>query len=112
MKGKTFILLLALVWACGDSDSRVLREGDEGKSYSLAVGDDAELVLGVIGPGYADPELSSEAVRFEGDEALTRTPGGHTHQWRFHCLNRGTSHVLLRRLDDAEDTFEFTLTCK
>lgn len=58
----------------------------------LTIGQAVELTLQTIGPGeYADPELSSAAVSFDGKAyAPLQNPGGPKQIYRFHALASGS----------------------
>ena len=72
-----------------------MSEDDLGKSVTVPVGEEAELILQTIGPGeYGDPVLSSDALRFlDVTLPADQNPGGPRQRFRFEAVTAGTVEI-------------------
>ena len=90
-----------------------LTNKDDGDTVVVAVAEEAQLTLGTIGPGqYGDPQISSEAVAFEGVEfASSQNPGGPTQIYAFRCVRPGTTSITIPHTAAARE-FSFVIDCR
>lgn len=117
MKALSRALLLVWLAACGDDKGLLLGPNDDGKDVSATVGSLVRVKLRTIGPGsYADPELSTDVVKFEGSEVVKpHLTSGPLQLFRFRCEAEGTCEISIPHTDgvaDPEPSFAFTLHCK
>jgi len=107
---------LSLLSSCGgDATSTPVELTNQNDGDTVVVGIEAvaELTLGTIGPGqYADPQLSSEAVHFEGVEfAAVQNPGGPTQIYTFRCVRVGATTITIPHTAAARE-FTLVIDCK
>jgi hypothetical protein len=88
-----------------------LGAGDNGKSVSVAVGDEIDLTLQTIGPGqYATPAVSSGAVRFLNViEVSPPNPGGPRQLYRFKAESSGSATISIPHTGGRQAPFTITL---
>ena len=114
--GKRFssTILAGLVsFACSvDPQPAELTNKDNGRIVNLAMNQHVYLTLQTIGPGqFGEPELSSDAVSFEGMTLpATQNPGGPTQVYHFRALAVGTALLTIPH-DSGSAPFTATLDC-
>jgi hypothetical protein len=109
-------LALSLLAGCGadpTTSPAKLTNKDDGDTVVVAVETEAQLTLGTIGPGqYGEPQISSEAVAFEGVElASLQNPGGPTQIYVFRCVRPGAATITIPHTAAARE-FSFVIDCK
>ena len=99
--------------ACsGDPEAAELTARDSGKDINLAMNQHVYLTLQTVGPGqFGEPELSSDAVRFEGMILPpSQNPGGPTQVYHFRTVAAGTSLLTIPH-DSGSAPFTARLFC-
>jgi hypothetical protein len=120
-----FILveLSLLIGFCGNSDGQKvsasvnqqdlsLNRTNDGQYASAKVGERIIVTLQTIGGGHYDtPQISSHAIRFEGESAVSsakQNPGGPTQVYRFTAVAEGAAQIRIPHTG-SNPTVTFTI---
>lgn len=92
------------------SEAHELSNSDSGSQVTLALGEELEVALQVIGPyEYGDPVISSDAMHFLAVHLQQpANPGGPTPVYRFEAASAGTSTIHIP-YSGPHDGFDLTV---
>ena len=91
--------------------ARIVLDGTaQASAIELVVGQPVELTLSTVGPGnYAEPQLSSSAVAFDGSQSPSNpNPGGPTQIFLFHAVALGSTIVTIPHTQAGHASFTLT----
>jgi hypothetical protein len=103
--------MLAVATACSDNFITTVPSDQRNRSVSVQLGEELDIVLGSVGPGFNDvPEVSSPALRFiDVDVIPPFNPGGPTQKFRFVAVERGTAIVTFHRFEPFQSVVQDTV---
>jgi hypothetical protein len=102
--------LLGLATACGDFIT-TLPTDQRNRSVSVQVGEELDVILGNVGPGFDEvPEISSPILRFIDVSVIPPyVPSGPNQKYRFVAVAKGTVVVTFRSLIDRQSEVQDTV---
>jgi len=103
--------MVAVAAACGDNFITTIPTDQRNRSVSVRLGEELDIVLGSVGPGFNNfPDVSSPALRFiDVDVIPPFNPGGPMQKFRFVAQERGTAIVTFHSFEPFQSVVQDTV---